>query len=61
MTRWDYKRVTFDVGAARHAELDAALAELGADGWEVSTSFTLERHGHTHELHLVLKRPRVDG
>ena len=35
MTRWDYKRVTFDVGAARHAELDAALAELGADGWEV--------------------------
>jgi hypothetical protein len=56
MNRWEYKCLRFtmlefsDVGEAR-------LNASGDEGWEVVAVVGSERHGYSHDVTFVLKRP----
>ncbi len=54
--RWEYKRLNLDIADIPHAAFEAELNELGAHGWELVAAVQHERHGYSHEVHLVFKR-----
>ncbi len=63
--KWEYKTVKFDAkgllgGVADVQALDAALNELGMQGWELVSVFDTNMmiHGTTREVVATLKRPR---
>lgn len=60
MTRWDYKRETFDIATIHESSFETKLAMLGNDGWELTTTIEHERHGHTREVYFVFRRPIAD-
>jgi hypothetical protein len=57
MTRWNYKRITFDVLEIPGDAFERALNDLGADGWELVDSFDRERGGNSKECFFLFKRP----
>ena len=64
MARWEYQTLKFDVAGffgpdVRPETLDEALNALGAQGWELSSAFDVNRgHGRTSEIVAVFKRSR---
>jgi hypothetical protein len=57
MNRWEYK--CLKIGARELAEgTEEKLDALGAEGWEVVTAVSGERHGYAHDVMFVMKRPR---
>lgn len=66
MTQWEYRTVKVEAkgwfvgGVLDQSKFEAALNELGRDGWElVSTFDTNMLHGQTREIVAVLKRSRA--
>jgi hypothetical protein len=57
--RWEYKRVDLDIGDVAGAGFESQLDGIGGEGWELVTAVQHERHGYSHEVHLVFKRPVV--
>jgi hypothetical protein len=58
--RWQYKRVNLDIGDVPGTSFQDRLDELGEEGWELVATLQHERHGYSHEVHLVFKRPALD-
>ena len=54
--RWQYKRLELDIADVNGPRLEAALSELGADGWELVTSVQQEKHGYSRRVHFLFKR-----
>ena len=54
--RWEYKRVNLDIADVPEEKFEIELNRLGASGWELVGSLQHERHGYSHEVHLVFKR-----
>ena len=57
MTKWAYKRITFDIFAVAEAELETKLNDAGKDGWELVATFDRERGGDSKECFFIFKRP----
>ena len=55
--RWEYKRMDLDISDLGGAGFEEQLNRLGSDGWELSFAVQRERHGYSHEVHMVFKRP----
>jgi len=58
--RWQYKRVNLAIGDVPQSAFQDQLDALGAEGWELVATLQHERHGYSHEVHLVFKRPVDD-
>ena len=58
--RWQYKRVDLDILDLGGRSLEERLDRLGAEGWELVTAVQHARHGYSHEVHLLFKRPDMD-
>lgn len=54
--RWEYRRVDLDIAQVAKAGFEQTLNALGAEGWELVSAIQHERHGYSHEVHLVFKR-----
>lgn len=59
--RWEYKRVNLDIADVPQAEFEIELNRLGAAGWELVGTVQHERHGYSHEVHLVFKRALAES
>jgi hypothetical protein len=57
MTKWAYKRITFDIFDIEQDKFEKNLNEAGADGWELVASFDRERGGNSKECFFIFKRP----
>ena len=57
MIRWHYKRETFDIKDVAAPEFEDRLNALGREGWELATVLQQERHGYSHEVYCVFRRP----
>jgi hypothetical protein len=57
MTKWAYKRLTFEVFDIPQPDFEAKLDEVGAEGWELVASFDRERAGNSRECFFIFKRP----
>ncbi len=55
--RWEYKRVNLDIQDVPEPRFEVELNRLGKAGWELVSVVQHERHGYSHEVHLVFKRP----
>jgi hypothetical protein len=58
MHGWEYKRLDLDIADVAGGAFEDRLQALGAARWELVTAIQHERHGYSHEVHLVFKRPR---
>ena len=57
MTKWAYKRITFDIFEITESAFEKALNDAGAEGWELVDSFDRERGGNSKECVFIFKRP----
>ena len=57
MTKWAYKRITFDIFEIAEPDFEAKLNDVGKDGWELISSFDRERGGSSKECFFMFKRP----
>lgn len=60
MTKWAYKRITFDIFEITEDAFENKLNETGKDGWELVASFDRERGGNSKECFFIFKRA-LDG
>jgi len=56
MTKWTYKRVVFDVLQVMDDDFEGKLNELGAEGWELVSTFDRERGGNSKECFFLFRR-----
>jgi hypothetical protein len=56
MTKWTYKRVVFDVLQVMEDGFEKKLNELGAEGWELVSTFDRERGGNSKECFFLFRR-----
>jgi len=56
MTKWAYKRITFDIYELPEADFEAKLNEVGKEGWELVSNFDRERRGNSKECFFIFKR-----
>jgi hypothetical protein len=56
MTKWTYKRVVFDVLQVLEDGFEKKLNELGAEGWELISTFDRERGGNSKECFFLFRR-----
>ncbi len=56
MTIWTYRRLTMDVLDIEKPEFEGRLDALGADGWELVSSFDREKGGNSKEVYFIFKR-----
>jgi hypothetical protein len=55
--RWEYRRLNFDIREVSELGFEDQLNALGEEGWELVATLEHARHGYSHEVHLVFKRP----
>jgi len=56
MTKWAYKRATFDILDVEKPDFEARLEAFGREGWELVTCFDRERGGNSKECFFLFKR-----
>jgi hypothetical protein len=56
MTKWAYKRITFDIFDIDQADFETKLNKAGQDGWELVATFDRERGGNSKECFFLFKR-----
>lgn len=56
MTKWAYKRITFDIYEITENEFETKLNDAGEEGWELVATFDRERGGNSKECFCVFKR-----
>ena len=59
MIRYEYRSIFTNVATLSSDEVLEQLNELGSRGWKLATAVPQERHGYSHQVHLLLMR-RVD-
>ncbi len=57
MSKWAYKRLTFDIIDVTEADFETKLNQAGAEGWELVSTFDRERGGNSKECFFLFKRP----
>ena len=57
MTKWAYKRITFDVFQVIEPDFEKKLDDAGSEGWELVSCFDRERGGNSKECFFIFKRP----
>jgi hypothetical protein len=57
MQKWEYHRHVIEAHALIRGYLDEELRRLGAEGWELVTTVSRDKHGTVHEVRLMFKRP----
>ena len=57
MTKWAYKRITFDIIEVTENDFEQKLNDAGSEGWELVASFDRERGGNSKECFFLFKRP----
>ncbi|MBX3193184.1 MAG: DUF4177 domain-containing protein [Labilithrix sp.] len=57
MTKWIYKRVTFDILEITEPDFEGKLNAAGKEGWELVSTFDRERGGNSKECFFLFKRP----
>lgn len=60
MDRYEYKFIQADI-ADLGPNLEGKLNALGDEGWRLMSTVSRERHGYSHEVHLILMRPTRDA
>ena len=63
-TRWEYQTVKLEPGGFFGGKMDEeemrrALNRMGADGWELVSTFDTAASGHSREVLFIFKRPAV--
>jgi len=56
MTRYEYRTLSADIARLAEEEVVKSLNELGSDGWNLVAAVPHERHGYTHQVHLLFSR-----
>lgn len=56
MPRYVYKRVMFDIMVLEEPSFEVKLNELGAEGWELISTFDRERGGNSKECYFLFKK-----
>ncbi len=56
MTKWNYKRVMFDIVDLQEKDFESKLDAIGAEGWELVSTFDRERAGNSKECFFLFKR-----
>lgn len=56
MTKWTYKRVMFDILEIAEPAFEDKLNAIGAEGWELVSTFDRERGGNSKECFFLFKR-----
>lgn len=56
MTKWSYKRVMFDIVDLQEKDFESKLDAIGAQGWELVSTFDRERAGNSKECFFLFKR-----
>jgi hypothetical protein len=54
MNRYVYRTVNTDIAELAKPTFVEELNRLGAEGWKLVSTVSHERHGYSHEVHLVL-------
>jgi hypothetical protein len=61
MTKWEYKRLTFDVIELTENDFEAKINDVGQKGWELISTFDRERGGNSKECFFLFKRALSDA
>jgi hypothetical protein len=56
MNHYEYTSIKTDVWRLSDAELLAQLNRMGHEGWNLIAAVPHERHGYSHEVHLLFSR-----
>jgi hypothetical protein len=56
MNRYEYATIKTDVWRLGDPELLAQLNRMGGEGWNLIAAIPHERHGYSHEVHLLFSR-----
>jgi hypothetical protein len=59
--RYEYQTIKTFVARLDDAELVAQLNQMGDEGWNLVAAVPHERHGYSHEVHLLFSRLAVDA
>ena len=59
MNRYSYRAMTTDISELSSDVLLDQLNGIGAEGWKLVLSVTKERHGYSHEVHLLFMREDI--
>ena len=58
MNHYEYTTIKTDVWRLGEPDLLAQLNRMGDDGWNLIAAVPVERHGYSHEVHLLFSRQR---
>jgi hypothetical protein len=58
MSVWTYKRLTLDILEIDKDDFEGKLDALGAQGWELVSSFDREKGGNSKEVFFIFRRPK---
>ena len=56
MNRYEYRSMQASVAQLSDEAFVRNLNELGAEGWNLVAAVPHERHGYSHEVHLLFSR-----
>ena len=56
MNRYEYRTMKTSIERLAEEELVRDLNKLGAEGWSLVATVPHERHGYSHEVHLLFSR-----
>lgn len=56
MNRYEYRTMQAPIERLGDASFVRDLNEIGAEGWMLVTAIPRERHGYSHEVHLLFSR-----
>jgi hypothetical protein len=54
--RYEYRTIQTDIAHLSEKQLLDRLNAMGAEGWNLVATVPHERHGYSHEVHLLFSR-----
>lgn len=61
MTRYEYRTLSTDIAQLAEEELVKRLNAMGSEGWNLVAAVPQERHGYSHQVHLLFSRCLTDS
>ena len=56
MDRYEYRTMKTAIETLGDQDVLARLNAMGSEGWNLVATVARERHGHSHEVHLLFSR-----